>query len=175
MSSSPEPSGELVSTLSSTFAQALSQDNRVQMEINNVIERKIHSKRVGKKGNYTRNEWGRRETTLKTSGEDLKLHSQRVRKMFVSGIKLQIGVENYVLACLCIYKEESQSIQVINLLHWFRVYFLDLLHSFRVFFKVRQIAGLQLKTFSPVIVKLRVQSSPLISSVVIRLLHSFRV
>jgi hypothetical protein len=34
---------------------------------------------VGK--NYTRNEWGRRETTLETSGEDVKLHSKRVEKM----------------------------------------------------------------------------------------------
>jgi hypothetical protein len=31
--------------------------------------------------NYTRNEWGRCETTLETSGDDVKLHSKRVEKM----------------------------------------------------------------------------------------------
>jgi hypothetical protein len=31
--------------------------------------------------NYTRNEWRRCETTLETSGEDVKLHSKRVGKM----------------------------------------------------------------------------------------------
>ncbi len=41
----------------------------------------IHSKRVGKMENYTRNEWGRSKTTLETSGEDLKLHSKRVGKI----------------------------------------------------------------------------------------------
>jgi hypothetical protein len=41
----------------------------------------LHSKRVKKIGNYTRNEWGRWETTLETSGEDTKLHSRRVGKM----------------------------------------------------------------------------------------------
>jgi pyruvate kinase len=30
------------------------------------------------KANYTRNEWRRCETTLETSGEDVKLHSKRV-------------------------------------------------------------------------------------------------
>jgi hypothetical protein len=30
---------------------------------------------------YTRNEWGRCETTLETSGEDVKLHPKRVEKM----------------------------------------------------------------------------------------------
>ncbi len=32
---------------------------------------KPHSKRVGKIGNYTRNEWGRLDTTLETGGEDV--------------------------------------------------------------------------------------------------------
>jgi hypothetical protein len=32
--------------------------------------------------NYTQNEWRRCETTLKTSGEDVKLHSKRVEKMW---------------------------------------------------------------------------------------------
>jgi hypothetical protein len=31
--------------------------------------------------NYTRNEWRRFETTLETSGKDLKLHSKRVEKI----------------------------------------------------------------------------------------------
>ncbi len=30
------------------------------------------------KNNYTRNEWRRCETTLETSGEDVKIHSERV-------------------------------------------------------------------------------------------------
>ncbi len=41
---------------------------------------KIHSKRVEKMENYTRNEWRRLKTTLETSGEDVKLHSKRVEK-----------------------------------------------------------------------------------------------
>ncbi len=31
--------------------------------------------------NYTRNEWRRCKTTLETGGEDVKLHSRRVKKM----------------------------------------------------------------------------------------------
>jgi hypothetical protein len=50
---------------------------------------KLHSKRVEKMQNYTRNEWERRKTThvlvqlsqLETSGEDVRLHSKRVEKM----------------------------------------------------------------------------------------------
>ncbi len=42
---------------------------------------KLHSKRVEKICNYTRNEWRRYEITLKTSGEDMKLHSKRVEKI----------------------------------------------------------------------------------------------
>ena len=42
---------------------------------------KLHSKRVEKMRNYTRNEWRRCEITLETSGEDAKLHSKRVEKM----------------------------------------------------------------------------------------------
>ena len=64
---------------------------------------KLHSNRVEKMYNYTRNEWRRCETTLETSGEDVKitletsgedfkttleasaedvkLHSKRVEKM----------------------------------------------------------------------------------------------
>ncbi len=30
---------------------------------------------------YTRNEWGRCENTLETSGEDVKIHSKRVKKL----------------------------------------------------------------------------------------------
>ncbi len=33
-----------------------------------------------KKWNYTQNEWRRGETTLETSGEEVKLHSKRVEK-----------------------------------------------------------------------------------------------
>jgi hypothetical protein len=33
------------------------------------------------KVNHTRNEWRRCKTTLKASGEDVKLHSKRVEKM----------------------------------------------------------------------------------------------
>ncbi len=39
---------------------------------------KIHSKRVRKIPNHTRNEWRRYKITLETSGEDTKLHSLRV-------------------------------------------------------------------------------------------------
>jgi hypothetical protein len=39
-------------------------------------EDKLHSKRVEKRTNYTRNEWRRRQTTLETSGEEDKLHSK---------------------------------------------------------------------------------------------------
>ena len=39
---------------------------------------KLHSERVEKIRNYTRNEWRWFETTLGTSGEDSKLHSERV-------------------------------------------------------------------------------------------------
>ena len=60
-------------------------------------QEKIHSKRVEKMGNYTPNEWGRCETsletsgedvktTLETSGEDVKLHSKRVEKMQVPAV-----------------------------------------------------------------------------------------
>ena len=42
---------------------------------------KPHSKRVEKMQNYTRNEWRRCQTTLETSGEDVKLHSKPVEKM----------------------------------------------------------------------------------------------
>jgi hypothetical protein len=42
---------------------------------------RLHSKRVGKMQNYTRNEWGRCKTTLETSGEDVKPHSKRVEKI----------------------------------------------------------------------------------------------
>ena len=42
---------------------------------------KLHSKRVGKIEKYTRNEWRRLKSTLQTSGEDVKLHSKRVKKM----------------------------------------------------------------------------------------------
>ncbi len=42
---------------------------------------KLHSKRVGKMKNYTRNEWGKWKATLETSGEDEKLHSKRGEKM----------------------------------------------------------------------------------------------
>jgi hypothetical protein len=41
----------------------------------------LHSKRVGKILNYTRNEWRRCKNTLKTSGENVKIHSKRVGKM----------------------------------------------------------------------------------------------
>jgi hypothetical protein len=36
---------------------------------------------IHKAEKHTRNEWGRCETTLETSGEDVKLHSKRVEKM----------------------------------------------------------------------------------------------
>jgi hypothetical protein len=42
---------------------------------------KLHSKRVEKMWNYTRNEWRRCEITLGTSGEDVKSHSKRVEKI----------------------------------------------------------------------------------------------
>ncbi len=42
----------------------------------------LHSKRVGKMYKYTRNGWGRCKSTLKTSGKDLKLHSKRVGKIW---------------------------------------------------------------------------------------------
>jgi hypothetical protein len=41
-------------------------------------DEKLHSKRVGKIKDSTRNEWKRSKTTLQTSGEDQKLHSTRV-------------------------------------------------------------------------------------------------
>ncbi len=42
---------------------------------------KLHSKRVEKISNYTRNEWRRFRITLEKSGEDFKLHSKRVVKI----------------------------------------------------------------------------------------------
>jgi hypothetical protein len=55
--------------------------------------RKLHSKRVGKIGDYTRNEWGifklhskrvgNIEITLETSGEDWRLHSKRVENSII--------------------------------------------------------------------------------------------
>ncbi len=42
---------------------------------------KLHSKRVEKMQNYTRNGLGRCKTTLETRGEDVKQHSKRVGKM----------------------------------------------------------------------------------------------
>jgi hypothetical protein len=41
----------------------------------------LHSKRVKKMENYTRNEWRRWKTTLETSEEDGRLHSKRVEKI----------------------------------------------------------------------------------------------
>ncbi len=48
--------------------------------------------------NYTRNEWRRCETTLETSGEDVKLHSQRVERMLNLSPKETKG---YVSGRLC--------------------------------------------------------------------------
>jgi hypothetical protein len=45
---------------------------------------KLHSKRVEKMWNYARNELRRCETTLETSGEDVKLRSKRVKKMWAT-------------------------------------------------------------------------------------------
>ncbi len=42
----------------------------------------LHSKRVEKMWNITRNEWRRWETTLETSGEDEKPHPKQVEKIF---------------------------------------------------------------------------------------------
>ncbi len=44
------------------------------------LVKKPHSKRVEKMWNYTRNEWRRCETTLETSGEDIKVHSKQAEK-----------------------------------------------------------------------------------------------
>jgi hypothetical protein len=45
-----------------------------------VVPENLHSKRVEKTENHTRNEWGRLKTVTETSGEDWQLHSKRVEK-----------------------------------------------------------------------------------------------
>jgi hypothetical protein len=47
-----------------------------------VLRLELHSKRVEKMWNYTRNGWRRCATTLEASGEDVKLHSKRAGKMW---------------------------------------------------------------------------------------------
>ncbi len=50
---------------------------------NEIEVTKLHSKRVEKMQNYTRDEWKRCKTTLETSGEDVKSHSKRVEKISI--------------------------------------------------------------------------------------------
>ncbi len=102
----------------------------------NTIWLKLHSKRVEKIQNPTRNEWRRLKNTLETSGKDPKIHSKRVEK-----------IQNYTRNELI-----GLPVQVQNLF-----FLLGLLVSL----------GRPKPQWAT--------SSPLVSSVILQLPHSFRV
>ena len=54
--------------------------------------------------NYTRNGWGRSENTLQTSGEDVKIHSKRVRKIHSTITSTQIPPMSILFSSMPVLK-----------------------------------------------------------------------
>ncbi len=144
------------------------------------IRYKLHSKWVKKMWNYTRNESRRCETTLETSGEDVKLHSKRVKKMWNY-------TRNEWRICETTLEKSLEDVK----LHSKRVEKMRKLHSKRVKKmwnytrkEWRRLQGLQMDSknnwnkdgrFWRSCRYLKGTSFPLVSSVFLHLPHSFRV
>jgi hypothetical protein len=109
--------------------------------------------------NYTRNEWGRLKNTLETSEEDWKIHSKRVRK-----------IEKYTRNEWGRWKNtletSGEDCPPANFWNSF-----SLLNTSLLPFVIALLRAKILYTRS----ECGFSSSPLVSSVVFHLLHSFRV
>ncbi len=171
----------------------------------------LHSKRVGKMWNYTRNERRRCKTTIETGGEDVTLHSKRVEKAKTTpetsgeDVKLHSNEWRRCKTTLETSGEDDKTTLETSgedvKIHSFRVYFFMPTSGPRV---VCCINWSQMKIPLYVLLKIRRRwgarayrrlygtvgywmvefytrfecsftSSPLFSSVVSHLLHSFRV
>ncbi len=99
---------------------------------------------------YTLKEWRRCKTTLETSGEDVKLHSKRVEKM-----------PNYTRN-ECSFSGDESCLEKLNLPDNIKSNLLDIIK----------------RRLTPQAMRIRADieaSSPLVSSVILNLFHSFRV
>ncbi len=159
----------------------------------------LHSKRVEKMWNYTRNEWRRCETTLETSGEDGKLHSKRVYNLsclavcpasraclmvikffkdfdiFRPKTTLETSGEDAKLHSkrVCFHREYASVPREEN--NWPTVCSHDRTETSRVWVGIFSTRFEFIFKFSPLVSSVFFTCLTLVSSVFLRFLHSFRV